>query len=201
MRESRSSLRTWSRSLFRSHTLKVTILAALPLSVLVWSEVVSVDAQSKETTTLSLFKGRAVVKVPKTTKKPTKLYSNLLLARPTDATKKFALYISRDRLGTDELKMTNKQLGESIKTRLQGEGYTIVSFKNQGLTFTANIEGFTTVPWQSVGTAPIRGVARFSRTADKLLIGSVLLCDPPAWSGADVQPYKTAVMKLKVSKK
>jgi len=158
-------------------------------------------AQSKKTKTLSAFKGRALVTVPKTTKKPSKLYSNLLLAQPTDATKKFALYISSDPLGSDEVKMKKKELGDSIQTRLQGDGYTILSFKTQGLTYTANIEGFTEVPWQSVGTAPVRGIAKFTRTADKKLIGTLLLCDPPAWESPDVKGYKTAVLKTKVTQR
>ena len=154
-----------------------------------------------KTKTLSVFKGRAVVKVPKTTKALTKLYSNLYLGQSEDSTKKFALYISKDKLWSDEVKMTNKKLGESIKLRLQGEGYTILSFKTQGLTHTANIEGFTQVPWQAVGTAPVRGVAKFTRTADKQLIGALLLCDPPAWSSPDVEPYKSSVLKAKVATK
>ncbi len=158
-------------------------------------------AQSKKTKTLSVFKGRAQVTVPKTTKKLSKLYSNLLLAQPTDATKKFALYISSDTLGSDEVKMKKKELGDSIQTRLQGEGYTILSFKTQGLSYTANITGFTEVPWQSVGTAPVRGLAKFTRTADKKLIGTLLLCDPPAWESSDVKGYKTAVLKTKVTQR
>jgi hypothetical protein len=189
------------RGLLGRRTMRRALVVGAALLAFWGTDESSVLAQSKKTKTLSVFKGRATVPVPKTTKKLTKLYSNLLLAQPTDTTKKFALYISKDSLGSDEVKMKNKALGESIKTRLEGDGYTVLSFKTQGLTHTATFEGFTEVPWQSVGTAPVRGIAKFTRTADKQLIGTLLLCDPPAWDSADVAGYKSAVLKTKVSKR
>jgi len=176
-------------------------LSSVFLSVFLLPAQPSLIAESKTTKKVSLFKGRAVLVVPKTSKSPQKLYTNLVRVEPTDSTKKCVLYVSRDPLGSDETKMKNKALGDSIKTRLQGDGYTISSFKTQGSNFTANFTGFTEVPWQKVGAAPVRGLGRFIRTADKQLIGSVLLCDPTTWTDASISGYKTAVSKTVVSQR
>jgi hypothetical protein len=161
----------------------------------------SVVAQSKTTKKLSFFKGRVVVSVPKTAKTPQKLFTNLFRVEPTDATKKCVLYISRDSLGSDEIKLKNKALGASIKLRLQGDGYTVSSFKTQGQSHTAYLTGFTEAPWQKVGSAAVYGVGKFTRTADKQLIGSVLLCDPTTWEDTANKGYKTAVLKTAVTQR
>lgn len=161
----------------------------------------SVVAQSKTTKKLSLFKGRAVLFVPKTANKPQKLYTNLFRVSPTDTTKKCMLLISRDGLGSDETKLKNKALGASIKLRLEGDGFTVSSFKTQGQSHTAYLTGFAEAPWQKVGAAAVRGVGKFTRTADKQLIGSVLLCDPAAWDDTANKGYKTAVLKAVVTQR
>lgn len=161
----------------------------------------SVEAQSKTTKKLSLFKGRAVLFVPKTAKKPQKLFTNLFRVEPTDSTKKCMLLISRDGLGSDETKLKNKALGASIKLRLEGDGFTVSSFKTQGQSHTAYLTGFAEAPWQKVGAAAVRGVGKFTRTADKQLIGAVLLCDPAAWDDTANKGYKTAVLKAVVTQR
>lgn len=180
-------------------TIKYALLVGVSAWVMLGIGEGTVFAAPTKTKTLSVFKGRALVTVPLTTQKLTKLYSNMYLGQPTDSTKKFALYISKDSLGSDETTLTTKQLASSIKIRLEGQGYTVLSLKTQGQAIIANFEGYTEVPWQKVGTAPVRGVARFVRTADKQLIGSLLVCDPPAWAATDVKGYKTAVLKTKVA--
>jgi len=149
----------------------------------------------------SKVKGRVVMFVPKTAKKPQKLYTNLFRVSPTDTTKKCMLLISRDGLGSDETKLKNKALGASIKLRLEGDGFTVSSFKTQGQSHTAYLTGFAEAPWQKVGTAAVRGVGKFTRTADKQLIGSVLLCDPAAWDDTANKGYKTAVLKAVVTQR
>lgn len=161
----------------------------------------SLVAQSTLTKKLSVFKGRAVLYIPKTANKPQKLYTNLFRVSPTDTTKKCMLLISRDGLGSDETKLKNKALGASIKLRLEGDGFTVSSFKTQGKSHTAYLTGFAEAPWQKVGAAAVRGVGKFTRTADKQLIGSVLLCDPAAWDDTANKGYKTAVLKAVVTQR
>lgn len=187
----------WSRSI-SLRLISVLALAALALAI---PNDVTIVAQTKNTKTLKVFSGRAVLTVPKTTKPLRKLYSNVYLAQPTNAKNKFALYVSRDPLGSDERTLSSKALGAQIKRLLEGQGYKVSKLKTQGLDFTADFTGFVQVPWQKIGNAPVRGTARFTRTADKQLIGSILLCDPPQWQLAAVKAYKASVAKTKVSQR
>jgi len=188
------------RGIERKTVWRLALICIAVMAVLMPGQA-SIEAQSKSTKKLSLFKGRAVLSVPKTANKPQKLYTNLYRVSPTDTTKKCMLLISRDGLGSDETKLKNKALGASIKLRLEGDGFTVSSFKTQGQSHTAYLTGFAEAPWQKVGAAAVRGVGKFTRTADKQLIGSVLLCDPAAWDDTANSGYKTAVLKTVVTQR
>jgi len=185
------------------HRISFRWVAVLGLAVLALAipNDVTIVAQTKNTKTLKVFSGRAVLTVPKTTKPLRKLYSNIYLAQPTNAKNKFALYVSRDPLGSDERTLSSKALGVQIKRLLEGQGYKVSRLKSQGLDFTADFTGFVQVPWQKIGNAPVRGTAKFTRTADKQLIGSILLCDPRQWQLAPVKAYKASVLSTKVSQR
>lgn len=188
------------RRIERKTVWRLALICIAVMAVLIPGQA-SLVAQSKSTKKLSVFKGRAVLYIPKTANKPQKLYTNLFRVSPTDTTKKCMLLISRDGLGSDETKLKNKALGASIKLRLEGDGFTVSSFKTQGQSHTAYLTGFAEAPWQKVGTAAVRGVGKFTRTADKQLIGSVLLCDPAAWDDTANSGYKTAVLKTVVTQR
>lgn len=198
-----SAFRTWMVGRGgRGRVLRSVALLVVALGMLVLkNDAPVVAATTAKTTTYSFFKGRASVTVPKGAKKPRKLSAAIYLVQPSDSKQRFALYISRDSLGKDERKMSKKALGSSIKKLLEADGYSVTSMKMQGADYVVNFTTYANVPWQKVGTAPARGVAKFTRTADNQLIGSALLCDPPAWSGRAIKVYKTTVAKTKVTQR
>lgn len=98
------------------------LVLVVALMTLVIPEDVTIVAQTKTTKTVKVFSGRAQVTVPKTTRTPRKLYSNVYLAQPTDKQKKFAIYLSRDSLGSDERNLSSKALGDNIKKIWRGKG-------------------------------------------------------------------------------
>jgi hypothetical protein len=176
-------------------------ITAVSVALLSLSSEQQVLAASGSTKTYSLFKGRAKVRLPKTANAPKNIGSSTFLVQPTDTTKKFAVYISSEPLRKDEVKMSRKQLGNSLKSLLEAQGYTIISFTSRGADYRVEFTTLANLPWQTVGTTPARGTAKFTRTADKKLIGTILMCEPSQWDDAEIGIYKQAVAKTKVSQR
>lgn len=151
--------------------------------------------------TYRLFSGRAKLTLPKGASAPKKLEASMYLVQPKDSSKKFALYVTRERLRADELKMSKQELGDSIKKLLEAQGYNVISFTSRGQDYRADFTTYSTLPWQPVGTTPARGVAKFTRTVDKQLIGTILMCEPSQWTDAAIGRYKRAVSSTKVSQR
>jgi hypothetical protein len=159
------------------------------------------QAASRSSRTYSLFSGRTKLTLPKTAGAPQKVNSKLFLVRPKDSSKRFAVYVSREPLASDERKMSSKQQGESIRRLLEGQGYTVTSFTSRGQEYRASFTTYTSLPWQAVGTAAAQGIAKFTRTADQQLIGVILFCEPSEWTDPAVEKFKQSVNKSVVMKR
>lgn len=151
--------------------------------------------------TYGLFAGRARVTLPKSASAPKNIGNGMFLVRPKDSSKKFAVYITREPLRRDEVKMSKKEFGDSIKRLLEAQGYTLISFISRGQDYRVEFTTYASLPWQSVGTTPARGTAKFTRTADKQLIGTILMCEPSQWTDPLIGKYKQAVSKTKVAQR
>jgi hypothetical protein len=86
-----------------------------------------------------------------------------------------------------------------VREVLEAQGYQIDLLTNRGTTYSVQFHAYTDTPWQRVGTTPTRGIAKFIRTTDNLLIGSILLCDPTQWSDPAIAPFKRAVSGAQVT--
>lgn len=111
------------------------------------------------------------------------------------------IFVTKEPLRKDELKKSDRDLGRSIKELLEAQGYEITSLSNQGASYTAQFKAYTNVPWQQVGTTAVRGIAKFQRTTDNQLIGSLLLCEPSQWTDRGISSFKKAVRTAKVASK
>lgn len=178
-------------------------VAALIVSVARFHQTAeALTGEAKKTSTTSkLFSGRVQITVPKAANKPQKKSSTTYWIQPKSPSKKFVIVVTKEPLRKDELKKSNKELGDSIKNLLEAQGYEITSLKNQGTTYTAQFQAYTNVPWQLVGTTATRGTAKFVKTQDNQLVGSLLLCDPNQWNDPDIAQFKKAVSGAKVSSK
>jgi hypothetical protein len=124
--------------------------------------------------------------------------SKLFLVSPKDPAKRFAVYVLREPLAADERKMSTKQQGESIRRLLEGQGYTVTSFTLSGQGYRASFTISTFLPWQTVGTAPAQGMAKFTCTADQQLSCVILFREPSERAAPAVEKFKQAVTKLVV---
>ncbi len=82
---------------------------------------------------------------------------------------------------------------------LEAQGYQIDSLTNRGVTYSVQFHAYTDTPWQKVGTSSTRGIAKFIRTKDNLLIGSMLVCDPTQWDDPAITQFKRAVSGAQVT--
>ena len=152
-------------------------------------------AQSKNVT---LWNGELQLTVPKTSGNAKKISSTLYSIQPTSKKMRVVLYASREPIRADEKSLTNAQLGASIKTLLESQGYKVTKFKTKSNTFTTNLAGNTKMPWRKVGTASVLGMAQFVRTSQGQLVGTFMLSDPKEWKKTSTRAYRTAVTKSKV---
>ncbi len=194
---SASSSRRWRGTLASRWFLLLGALATF-----VWvSDEPSVLAATSSSKTYGLFSGRAKVTLPKSAAAPKKLGASTFIVQPRDVSKKFVVYVTREPLRPNEIKMSKQEFGESIKKLLEAQGHTILSYSARGQDYRVDFTTYAVLPWQTVGTTPARGVAKFTRTADKQLIGSVLMCDPTQWLDSGIAGYKQAVSRTKVSQR
>lgn len=140
-----------------------------------------------------VFDGKVRIALPKTAQKPKKVTSSLYSIQPRSPRQKFVIFVTKEPLQKDEIKKSNKELGTSIKQLLEAQGYEVISLTNQGTTYTAQFRAYTNVPWQLVGTTATRGTAKFVRTKNNELIGSMLLCDPSQWTDPGIGVFKKSV--------
>lgn len=176
------------------------LLAVLVTLVCVEGEP-SVLAATRSSKTFGLFSGRAKITLPNSATAPNRLSAGTFIVKPKDASKKFVVYVTREPLLPGELKMSRREFGESVKMLLESQGHTILSYSTRGQDYRIDFTTYALLPWQGVGTTPARGVAKFTRTADKQLIGSVLMCDPSQWLDSGIGGFKQAVAKTKVSQR
>jgi hypothetical protein len=136
--------------------------------------------------------------VPTTAGAPQKISSNLYSIQPTAKKSKIIVYLSQEPVLKDEKALTNAQLGASIKSLLQAQGYTVKSLRNTKASYSAQITAYTRVPWRKIGTTPVRGLAQFKRTKGGQLVGALVLTDPKQWNTAPALNYRTAVKTVHV---
>jgi hypothetical protein len=108
------------------------------------------------------------------------------------------LYTSREDVLADERNLTNAQLASSIKTLLEGQGYTVTSLTNKQNTFSGKLTGYASMPWRKVGSSPIRGSAYFVRTSGRKLLGAIVLSAPKEWNKKATRDYRSAITKIQV---
>jgi hypothetical protein len=192
-----SSSRRWSGTIASRLCL---LLGALAASLCIADEA-PVLAATSSSKTYGLFSGRAKVTLPKGAAAPKKLGASTFIVRPKEASKKFVVYVTREPLRPAEIKMSKREFGESIKKLLEAQGHTILSYSARGQDYRVDFTTYAVLPWQAVGTTPARGVAKFTRTADKQLIGSVLMCDPTQWLDSGIAGFKQAVSRTNVSQR
>lgn len=154
--------------------------------------------QTKSTST-SIFGGRLQITLPKTARSPKRVNASLYSVQPRLRRHKFVILATKEPLRKDEIVKSNKALVTSVRQLLEAQGYQVLDISNQGTTFTANLRAYTNAPWQSVGTTPTRGTAKFVRTKDNQLVGSLLLCDPTQWKTPAINQFKKAVSTAKVT--
>lgn len=161
----------------------------------------TVVRQSATKNTTKIFGGQVLLALPKSAQKPKRISSSLYSIQPRSTNQKFVIFVTKEPLRKDELKKSNKELGRAITQLLEAQGYEVTSLTNQGTTYTAQFRAYTNVPWQSVGTTATRGTAKFVRTPNNELIGSMLLCDPSQWTDPGIGVFKKTVSGTKVANK
>jgi hypothetical protein len=181
----------------RSTFLYATLLAC---SLLTINQLATGASSSSSKTRYSLWSGRARVSIPKTASAPKRVNNRTFSIRPKSKELKFVIYVARDPLRKDELKMTNKQLASSVRTLLESQGFQILDFKTVGSSFTVDFRAFAQVPWQKVGTTYTRGTAKFTRTAGNELVGSILYCDSRQWKNPATMDFRKVVTGTTVAK-
>jgi hypothetical protein len=179
----------------------VLVGALLPFEHSIGSADPLVEQAATKTTPTKIFGGKVQLTLPKTANKPKKLTSSLYSIQPRSTSQRFVIFVTKEPLRKDELKKSNKELGRAIKQLLEAQGYEVTSLTTQGTTYTAQFRAYTNAPWQLVGTTATRGTAKFVRTADNELIGSMLLCDPNQWTDPGIAVFKKTVSGAKVSSK
>jgi|GEM_PF-6957569 len=160
-----------------------------------------VAATTRSNRSYEFFAGRTKLVLPTGASAPKRINKNTFLIQPKDPSKKFAIFISREPLQRDEIKISKSQLGNSIRRLLESQGYSFNLFSSRGRDFRSDFSTFAVLPWQPVGTTPARGLAKFIRTADNYLIGSVLMCEPKQWLDPEIAKYKRLVSRLSVSQR
>lgn len=160
----------------------------------------ALSTRKKSSNSISLFSKRLTITLPRTARTPRKITSTTYQVQPKSPEQKFVVYVIQENLRRDEIKKSNKELVPFIKRLLEGLGYEVIQLKNAGDTFTADFRSYATVPWQKVGTSPVRGTARFVRTKDNKLLGSILMCEPSQWTDTAISTYKRAVSGIAVKK-
>lgn len=158
-----------------------------------------IDQFQTKSTATSIFGGRLHITLPKTAKSPKRVNASLYSIQPRLRRHKFVIFATKEPLRKDEIAKSNKALVTSVRQLLEAQGYQVLDISNQGTSFTANLRAYTNAPWQRVGTTPTRGTAKFVRTKDNQLVGSLLLCDPTQWKTPAINQFKKAVSTAKVT--
>lgn len=161
----------------------------------------SPNAYARPTTSArQLFSGKVTLQLPATAGAPKKINSKAYQVSPKSSDRKFVIYVTREALLKDEVSKSNKQLSSSIRAMLEAQGYEVLKLSGSGDVFTADFRTYTDVPWQRVGTSAVRGMARFTRTRSKELIGTILMCDPRQWTDSSTGDFKRVVTGARVAK-
>lgn len=150
-------------------------------------------------TPIALFNNQASFTLPATAAAPRRVNAKLYQVRPQNADSRFVMLVAREALLPGERAKTTAALIPYYRKILAAAGYQIISVKAVGNTVEADFRAYAKVPWQKVGTAFVRGRAKFTRTATQELVGSVLLCDPAQWTQQSLVPFKQTVANLAVS--
>ncbi len=177
------------------------IVVALMLSVCQLTVGVTVSATAESAiSTRSLFAGKVTLKLPTTAGSPKRINSKAYRVQPKSSERRFVIYVTRESLQKDEVAKSSRQLVSSIRSTLEAQGYKVSKLSNSGDVFTADFTTYTDVPWQQVGTSPARGLARFTRTRNNELIGTILLCDPRQWSDSTTKDFKKVVTGARIAR-
>lgn len=190
----------WTISRF-SIVLLAGLVTVFPFFSSIGSAESIVEQAASKTTPTKLFGGKVQLALPKTATKPKKITSSLYSIQPQSKSQKFVIFVTKEPLRKDEVKKTDKQLSSSFKQLLEAQGYEVTSLTTKGSTYSAQFRAYTNVPWQLVGTTATRGIAKFVRTKDNELVGSMLLCDPNQWTDPGIGIFKKAVSGAKVASK
>jgi hypothetical protein len=150
-------------------------------------------------TPVVVFDNLASFTLPATAAAPRRLNAKLYQVRPQSADSRFVMLVAREALLPGERARTTAALVPYYRKILAAAGYQILSLKAVNNTVEADFRTYAKVPWQKVGTALVRGRAKFTRTAPQELVGSVLLCDPAQWTQQSLTPFKQTVANLAVS--
>jgi hypothetical protein len=171
----------------------------LAVLAVVWG--FSIDRMSAQKTggaTAKLWNGKVTLRLPASATAPRKVSARLFSIQPRSRKNKFILYVSREPLLKDEVKRSNAQLKNSYKRILESQGYEVIGLTSKRGVFVADFRSYAKVPWQKVGTSPVRGKATFTRSG-KELVGSVLLCDPKQWKNRETKAYIKTVTEAQVA--
>jgi hypothetical protein len=174
----------------------VVLLSLLASFGYVEAKAEQIQAKSSPT---AIFGGKLRIALPKTARPPKRVSASLYSIQPRLQRHKFVIFATREPLRKDEIPKSNKALVSSIRQLLEAQGYVVLDISNQGSNFTVNLRAYTHAPWQSVGTTATRGTAKFVRTKDNQLVGSILLCDPTQWKTPAINVFKRAVSSAKVT--
>lgn len=173
---------------------------SLICATLVFFGFVQCGYATTKTVKRELFSGKVTLQLPITAGVPKKINSKAYQVRPKASDRRFVIYVTREALLKDEVSKTNKQLVPFIRSMLEAQGYEVIKVSGSGDLFTADFRTYTDVPWQRVGTSAVRGMARFTRTRSKELIGTILLCDPRQWTDSSTSDFKKVVTGARVAK-
>lgn len=177
------------------------LLRVMPLLVLILGWVMTPPPAAAQSvgTTVALFNNQASFTLPATAAAPRRVNARLYQVRPQSTDSRFVMLVAREALLPGERAKTTAALIPYYRKILAAAGYQIISVKAVGNTVEADFRAYAKVPWQKVGTAFVRGRAKFTRTAAQELVGSVLLCDPAQWTQQSLTPFKQTVANLAVS--
>ena len=179
--------------------MKFPSIVSLSIAVVLTAWTPPALAQKSKTKVVSVWSGKLKLSVPTTAGTPQKLSDNLYSIQPTAKKSKIIVYLSKEPVLKDEKALTNAQLGASIKSQLQAQGYKVMSLKNTKASYSAQLTAYTRAPWRKIGTTPVRGQAQFKRTKDGQLVGALVLTDPKQWASTPARNYRTAVTKVQVT--